>query len=69
MKLITEVKLNGSYIRILQYEEEKQRYCIDIYNTMAYDSGIRIEGTKQDMQQLVDVLNIGINHNENETNR
>jgi hypothetical protein len=68
MKLITEEKLNGLCIRILQYEETKQWYCIDIYHTMAYDRGIRIEGTKQDMQKLVDVLNIGINHNENESN-
>lgn len=68
MKLITEGKLNGLSIRILQYEETKQWYRIDIYHTMAYDRGISVEGTKQDMQQLLDVLNIGINHNENETN-
>ena len=49
--------------RILQ-GEDKQWYFIDIYHTNNYNHGVRIEGTKEDMQKLVDMLNIAINYGE-----
>ena len=65
MNLISQLEnsTKGWDSRILQGEDKKW-YFIDIYYTNNYNHGVRIEGTKEDMQKLVDMLNIAINYGE-----
>lgn len=39
-------------------------YYVDFYRTDDYTRGIRIEGTKEDLQKIVDMLNAAINSTE-----
>ena len=67
-------KKKGWNIRVLRWEDSyeiksmlqrKQDrpgwYYVDFYYTNDYGSGLRIEGTKEDLQEIVDLLNTTIN--------
>jgi hypothetical protein len=48
--------------RMLQNPQDHSKwYYVDFYMTNDYTDGIRIEGTKEDLQRIVDMLNVAIN--------
>jgi len=66
-------KKSGWNARVFQWEDsdEVRRmfpnpqnhskwYYVDFYMTNDYTNGTRIEGTKEDLQRIVDMLNIAI---------
>ena len=64
MKLISDLEnKTGWNSRVFQGEGNKDWYYLDFYRVRDYDHGIRIEGTKKDIQKLVDMLNIAIQEN------
>ena len=46
-------------------QDHSKWYYVDFYMTNDYTNGTRIEGTKEDMQKLVDMLKIAVSHQEN----
>jgi hypothetical protein len=54
--------------RMLQNPQDHSKwYYVDFYRTNDYTNGIRIEGTKEDLQRIVDMLNVAINDQEKNT--
>jgi hypothetical protein len=41
-------------------QDHSKWYYVDFYMTNDYTNGTRIEGTKEDLQRIVDMLNIAI---------
>ena len=78
-KIISDLgKKSGWNARVFQWEDsdEVRRmlpnpqdhskwYYVDFYMTNDYTNGTRIEGTKEDLQRIVDMLNVAISHQEN----
>lgn len=74
-------KKKGWNIRVLQWKDSDEVnsilknqqqnnpewYYVDFYRTDDYTRGIRIEGTKEDLQKIVDVLNVAIQPPEENT--
>ena len=42
-------------------QDHSKWYYVDFYMTNDYTNGTRIEGTKEDLQRIVDMLNVAIN--------
>jgi hypothetical protein len=70
-------KKSGWNARILQWEDSDEVkhmlqnpqdhskwYYVDFYHTCDYSNGIRIEGTKETLQKMVDMLNAAIHSTE-----
>lgn len=78
-KIISDLgKKSGWNARVFQWEDSDEVrsmlpnpqdhskwYYVDFYMTNDYTNGTRIEGTKEDMQKLVDMLKIAVSHQEN----
>lgn len=48
--------------RILQNPQDHSKwYYVDFYKGCPSTNGIRIEGTKEDLQKIVEMLNVAIN--------
>jgi hypothetical protein len=80
-KTIAELeKKRGWTSRVLQWEDsatvktilgtpgcKEEWYYVDFYDIDDYSHGIRIEGTKEDLQKIVDMLNFAIHRSEENT--
>ena len=54
-------------VRRIGIRDHSKWYYVDFYMTNDYTNGTRIEGTKEDLQRIVDMLNIAINDQEKNT--
>lgn len=45
-------------------QDHSKWYYVDFYHTCDYSNGIRIEGTKETLQKMVDMLNAAIHSTE-----
>jgi hypothetical protein len=74
IKIIAEAENTKRwYSRVLKWEDtgvnspNKDWYSLDFWHHEDYANGIRLHVKKEDMQKLVDMLNISINHQETQT--
>jgi len=55
-----------SKFQVLREQDHSNWYYVDFYRTDDYTRGIRIEGTKEELQEIVDMLNVAIHSTEKE---